>query len=229
MARYEVIEIEGMRLLRVHLENEMVRTERHALTYLRGDIELRAPLPGVGEAIRCTIGQQSLIRPSFRGSGELNLRPGFGGYHVFDLEGGDWVLARGAYWASDGSVGIGLYRDPIFTSLWAGDGLITFRLRVSGEGRVALNAYGPVREIQLEDEQVKVDGRLVIAWTASLRYRMRRAAASLAGHYLSGHRWMRTYEGTGRVLICGSPYWQRRILGAVVGDRTVMDEPLAYR
>ena len=224
MARYEIIELEGMRFLRITLDHETVRTERRAVTYMSGDIELRAPLPGIGEAIRCAVGNQSLIRPRFTGTGELNLKASLGGYHIFDLEGGSWVLERGAYWASDGSVEIGIHRDPMWTSLWAGDGFINFRLHVSGDGQVALNAYGPVRELTLEDQQVKVDGRLVIAWTGSLSYRMRRAAASLASHYLSGHRWMRTYSGTGKVLICGSPYWQRRILGAVTGRRDDMSE-----
>jgi uncharacterized protein (AIM24 family) len=86
-----------------------------------------------------------------------------------------------------------------------------------------------VREIAVDNEQVKVDGRLVIAWSDTLAYRMRRAAASLVGHYLSGHRWMRTYEGTGKVLICGSPYWYRRILGAVAGEVDAAEDPLGYR
>lgn len=229
MAEYEVVELEGMRFLRIHLAEQTVRTERRALAYLKGAVELRAPFPGLGEAIRCGIGRQSLIRPSFSGSGELNLRPSMGGYHIFDLEGDGWVLERGAYWASDGSVRIGIHRDPMLTSLWAGDGLINFRLEVSGRGRVALNAFGPVRAVAVEGQQVKVDGRLVIAWSNGLRYRMRRAASSLVGHYLSGHRWMRTYEGDGTVLICGSPYWHRRLLGAVAGEDDAAEEPLRYR
>jgi uncharacterized protein (AIM24 family) len=229
MAGYEVIELEGTRFLRISMADETVRTERRALSYLRGDVELRAPFPGVGEAIRCMIGHQSVIRPQFSGTGELNLRSSMGGYHIFDLEGAGWVLERGAYWASDGSVRIGIFRDPMWTSFWAGDGLINFRLHVRGEGKVALNAFGPVREIAVENHQVKVDGRLVIAWSESLRYRMRRAAASLVGHYLSGHRWMRTYEGTGKVLICGSPYWYRRILGAVAGELDETADPYLYR
>ncbi len=229
MAAYEVVELEGMRFLRLHLADETVRTERKALAYLKGAIELRAPFPGLGEAIRCAVGQQSLIRPRFSGTGELNLRPSMGGYHIFDLEGGSWILERGAYWASDGSIRIGIHRDPMLTSLWAGDGLINFRLKVSGEGQVALNAFGPVREIAVAGEQVKVDGRLVIAWTDGLAYRMRRAATSIVGHYLSGHRWMRTYDGSGKVLICGSPYWHRRLLGAVAGELDASDEPLRYR
>lgn len=229
MAKYEIIELEGTRFLRITMHDEAVRTERRALSYLRGDIELRAPFPGVGEAVRCMIGHQSLIRPQFSGSGELNLRASVGGYHIFDLEGAGWVLERGAFWASDGAVRIGIFRDPMLTSLWAGDGLINFRLHVRGEGQVALNAFGPVREISVENYQVKVDGRLVIAWSDSLSYRMRRAAASLAGHYFSGHRWMRTYEGTGKVLICGSPYWYRRILGAVAGEIDETEDPFRYR
>src|SRR6056297_577849 len=86
MARYEIIELEGMRFLRVTLDHETVRTERRAVTYMSGDLELRAPLPGMGEAIRCAVGNQSLIRPRFTGTGELNLKASLGGYHIFDLE-----------------------------------------------------------------------------------------------------------------------------------------------
>jgi hypothetical protein len=40
---------------------------------------------------------------------------------------------------------------------------------------------------------------------------------------------MRTYEGTGKVLICGSPYWYRRILGAVAGEWDETADPYLYR
>jgi uncharacterized protein (AIM24 family) len=218
MARYDVIELEGMRFVRITLEGDMVRTERRALAHMRGTIQMRAPLPGLGEAIRCAIGDQSLIRPSYEGTGEINLHPSMGGYHIFELAGDSWVLERGAYWASDGSVTIGIHRDPMLTALWAGDGLIHFQLKVAGHGRVVLNAYGPVREIVLDGQQITVDGRLVIARTSSLRYRVRRATTNIIGHFLAGQGWMRTYAGSGKVLLCASPYWQRRLLGAVAGE-----------
>jgi len=41
--------------------------------------------------------------------------------------------------------------------------------------------------------------------------RIRRPTRSLLGYYLSGERYSRVYEGTGRLLIANTPYWRLRI------------------
>ena len=72
-------------------------------------------------------------------------------------------------------------------------------------------APGPVDEVELNDERLVVDGNYVIARTAGISFKIRRPTRSLLGYYLSGERYARVYEGTGRLLIATTPYWRLRI------------------
>lgn len=215
MARFDIVELEGMRFVQATLEKDVIRAEAGALSYMRGNIRMDAPVPSFGEIVKCTISNESAVRPSFQGSGDVILQSSLGGYHKLDLGSDEWILENGAYWASDGTVRIGLYREPMVTSFWAGEGFIDYQTTVSGKGVTVLNADGPVEEISLRDETISVEGKLVIARTAGLTYKVRRPVQNLIGYWLSGEQMMRTYSGTGRVLISTTPYWNQRLLDAV--------------
>jgi uncharacterized protein (AIM24 family) len=215
MARFDIIELEGMRFVQAHLEDESMRAEAGALSYMRGDIRVDAAVPGLGQMIKCALSNESPIRPRYEGTGDVFLQSSFGGYHSLDVKGEAWILENGAYWASAGTVELGLYREPALTSYWAGEGFIDYQTRVSGKGVAVLNADGPVEEMHLRDESLSVEGKLVIARTEGLRYRVRRPTRSLIGYWLSGEEMMRTYSGTGRVLVSTTPYWNQRLLSAM--------------
>ena len=120
-----------------------------------------------------------------------------------------WILENGAYWTSDNSVQIGLHRERMLTSLWAGEGFIDYQTKVSGKGRVVLNAEGPVEEIDLGHETISVEGKLVIARTADVSYRVVRPTKSLFSFWLSGEEYLRQYRGPGKVLLVSTPYLRR--------------------
>ena len=42
----------------------------------------------------------------------------------------------------------------------------------------------------------------------AIKFTIRRAAKSLISHWLSGEQAARAYEGTGKVLLCTTPYWR---------------------
>lgn len=215
MASFEVIEDQGTRYLRIGLDGHTVRAESGALSYMRGAIEMDTPLPTPIRAICNILSDEPVLRPRYTGSGEVYLTPTLGGYHTVELDGEAWILEDGAYWASDGSVELGLHREPILTSFWAGEGFIDFQTRVSGEGRVVLNTTGPIEEIVLKGERLAVEGKQVIARTEGLSYSIRRPSRSLIGHWLSGEDLVRVYSGFGRVLLVTAPFWNQRILSAV--------------
>lgn len=80
------------------------------------------------------------------------LRPSVAGFHVFDIERDDtWILEPGEYRGSEASVRLGLHREPFFSGFWAGDGFFSWKTTVSGEGKVAINAPGPVEEVDAVD------------------------------------------------------------------------------
>jgi uncharacterized protein (AIM24 family) len=55
-----------------------------------------------------------------------------------------------------------------------------------------------------------VEGKLVLARTAGLQYRLRRAT-TLFQSMFAGEARLRVYEGTGKALVCWIPYWNRYV------------------
>jgi uncharacterized protein (AIM24 family) len=212
MARFDIEQEEGMRWLKVSLRDETVRTRKGALNHMTGGIVMDAPLPGFHDILVSCVSDESPWRPRFTGTGELFLESTLGGYHVMELDGRErWVFGNGTYWASEGDVRLSIYRERFWTSFWAGEGFFWYHTVAEGEGKVALYTEGPVEERTLRGEKLVVAGNYVIGRTEGIRFTIRRAAKSLISHWLSGERSARVYEGTGKLLLCTTPYWQLRL------------------
>lgn len=213
MAEFKINELEGTRYVEVHLNHEMVRAESGALSYLTGDISVHSQLiPSLGALIRSMFADESIYRPTYSGTGVITLESSLGGFHMLELNGESWILERGAYWASEGSVDVSFHREPVGTSIWAGEGLIYLQTRVRGEGKVVLATRGPVEEFVLgPGKSVAAEGKYVIARTADVSFKVRRTTRNFFGKYTSGEGMVRVYEGTGRILLNPSPYWRYRI------------------
>ena len=216
MARFEVKELEGTHYVQIQLENESVRVEAGALSYMMGDIRVHSrAFPPLGTVVKSWLANEAVYRPVYSGSGMITLESSLGGYCVIDLDGETWLLDRGTYWASEGSVDIGFHREPIWRSILAGEGPIYLLTRVRGYGKVALTTKGPVFEHQLQPgERVICDGSLVIARTGDVRFRVGRPTDNTLGFLTVGEGWVRIYEGTGKVLMNPAPFWRYRILNS---------------
>ncbi len=217
MAKFEVIEDQGVSFVKATLEDETIRAERGALCYLNGDVRIDARLPSIGGTIRRLLAEQSLIWPSYTGTGEVYLEASVGGFEIFEMDESSWILERGAYWASEGDVSLSMFRETIMTSLFTGEGIISLSTRVSGSGKIVLKTRGPVQMINLSNERLVADGKYVLARTEGISYRVRRAARSPIASMLSGERRLRVFEGTGRVLLSSYPYWRYLLLAGEGG------------
>lgn len=215
MTTFDIVELEGTRYVEARLERDSIRAEAGALSYMRGNIRMRATVPGLGQIMKCALSNESAVRPRYEGTGVVALQSSMGGYHILDVGDEDWILENGAYWASDAGVTLGLHREPALTSMWAGEGFIDYQTKLGGQGVAVLNADGPVHELQLNDESISVEGKLVIARTSGLRYRVRRPISNTIGYWLSGESVVRVYSGTGRVLMSTTPYWNQRLLATL--------------
>jgi uncharacterized protein (AIM24 family) len=133
MAEFEVCELEGMRWVQIRLRDETVRAEAGALSHMQGDIKVRVRLPSPLSALKSIISDEAMVRPSYTGTGVINLESSMGGYHPFEVNGDAWILENGAYWASEGGVELGLYRERVWTSFWSGEGFIDYQTKVSGQ------------------------------------------------------------------------------------------------
>jgi uncharacterized protein (AIM24 family) len=214
MADFEICELEGMRWVQIRIRDETVRAEAGALSHMQGDIRVNVRLPSPLSALKSIISDEALVRPSYTGTGVINLESSMGGYHPFEVAGESWILENGAYWASEGGVTLGLHRERVWTSFWGGEGFIDYQTKVSGYGRVVLNAPGPVEEVTLKDERLMVEGKVVLARTEGVDY-LRRRVSALVPSLLSGEPVMRVYRGTGKALVCWTPYWNQYVIDMI--------------
>lgn len=143
MATFEVEQTEGMRWVRVDLDDDDVRTEKGALNHMQGSIQMDVPLPSLEAWWVSLFSDESLLRPRYSGTGSVWLDSTLGGYHVFTLRRKDrWILDTKCFWASDGEVSLSVHREPMWTSYWADQGLLWYKTAVEGEGQVVLSVDG---------------------------------------------------------------------------------------
>jgi uncharacterized protein (AIM24 family) len=83
-----------------------------------------------------------------------------------------------------------------------GEGL--FNTSLTGDGIVALESPVPrseLIEINIDDDVVKIDGNMAIAWTKDLIFTVERTTPTLIGSVASGEGLVNVYKGTGKVLV----------------------------
>ena len=207
MAEFKIVAEENTHYVEAYLRDETIRAEAGALAYMRGEIKMRAPIPGPRALVRASLSEEAAVRPTYSGTGTVVLQASVGGFYAFEIGDTHWILERGAYWASDASVELSVHREKILTSFWLGEGLIDYQTKVAGHGKVVLNADGPVEEIELGDEEFSVEGRIVIARSSHVRFSVRRPSRSRLSSWLSGETLLRVYKGPGRILVSATPYW----------------------
>jgi uncharacterized protein (AIM24 family) len=214
MAKFEVHELEGSRYVDITLENETVRAEAGALCCMTGNITLDSRLiPSISGLIKSLLADEAVYRPTYTGTGVVSLESSYGGFHVIELSGQSWILEKGTYWASDGTVDVSFHRERILTSLWAGEGLVYLQTKVRGHGKVVLTSPGPIEEITLEKGKSFVaEGKYVVGRTSDVSFKVRRATKSFLGKYTAGEGLVRVYGGPGTILLNPTPYWRYRLL-----------------
>jgi uncharacterized protein (AIM24 family) len=211
MANFQIRNVEGMRQVCINIKDETVRAARGALSNMSGNISFTPRLPKLGDVIRGMFTRESRIRPFYSGSGTIFLQPSLRGYHIFSVNAGErWILEPGVYWASEGDVSLGMTKEPLWASLWAGDGFFPWKTTMSGRGSAVINAPGPVEEVDVQGGSFKVQGRLVLGRSSELRFRSQKAAR-FPRSLISGQHRLRVYEGTGKVLVCWTPYWNEHL------------------
>ncbi|NDC63417.1 MAG: AIM24 family protein [Planctomycetia bacterium] len=212
MARFEIEHSEGMRWVKVGLDHDDVRTERGALNHMKGAITMDVPLPSLKAWWVSLFSDESLMRPRYSGTGAVYLDSSLGGFHLLEVRTGErWILDTRCFWASGGEVKLSIHREPVLTSLLAGQGIVWYKTALKGAGQVVLSVEGPIEEVELKNDRLVADGPFVVARTNGISLRIRRPARSLVSYWMSGQKRARVYEGTGRLLLCTTPYWRFRM------------------
>lgn len=143
---------------------------------------------------------------SSQGPGDALIAPSDpGGITLHRLvRGEEMVLTSGAYLAGDESVNVSSSMQSPFSMFGNYSGTGIFLLRASGQGTLAISAYGSMHKYTLAPgEKRSVDNGHLVAWSASMRSEMKLASrrAGIVGSMTSGEGLHCSFEGPGVIYI----------------------------
>lgn len=197
--QFEIVEKETLKFLKAEFENSAVRYESGGMYYMQGNLELEANLPSAGGFLKSMVTRESVVKPVIKGSGIVWFEPSFGNFTIMDLKGEEWILDKGAYFASEMSIEIGSFTNKSISGLFSGEGF--FQTKVAGFGKVVIHSNGPLETVELNNGKLVVDGSFAVARQASVQLTVSKANKGMFGSMISGEGIVNTFTGTGKVLI----------------------------
>ena len=187
-----------------------VTVQAGAMQWMLGNVQATTGIKGVGDLVgkwaRGKVTGEKAIKPEYVGTGQIVLEPTWRHILLLDVAqhmGGAMVVNDGFFYACDSTV----RQRAVFTarpSAMAAGGEGLFNLGLEGTGVVALESPVPMSEIvtvDLEGDELKIDGNFAIAWTQGLQFTVERSGKTLIGSAASGEGLVNVYRGTGRVLL----------------------------
>lgn len=132
--------------------------------------------------------------------GVLALAPNVPG-QVMALEIGDrqYRLNDGAFLALDGSAFYTMERQSFGRALFGGQGGL-FVMTTEGEGTLLVNAFGAIKKIELQDQEMTIDNAHVVAWSKELTYDIHLENGFLQS-VGTGEGVVNTFRGTGEIYV----------------------------
>ena len=196
------------RQLLLDLDNSSYTVQAGAMQWSSGDVNMTSNVKGAGDLlgklVSSAVTKESAIKPVYQGTGVMMLEPTYRYIILMDVaEWGSVVLDDGLFLACDSHLKQNLVpRSNISSAVLGGEGM--FNLSLSGKGIVALESYVPYEElieVQLENDVMKIDGNMAIAWSGSLDFTVEKSGKSLFGSAVSGEGLVNVYRGTGKILM----------------------------
>ncbi len=179
-----------------------------AMQWMAGNVRMNSGIKGVGDflgkAISAKVTKESTAKPEYTGNGLLMLEPTY--KHILLVNVGDWgsiVLEDGLFLACDGNIRQKVVaRSNLSSAALGGEGL--FNLSLTGSGIAVLESPVPKEELiefEIDNDEVKIDGNMAIAWSNSLQFTVERSSKSLIGSAVSGEGFVNVFRGSGRILM----------------------------
>ena len=192
-----------------NLEKSNVTVQAGAMQWMVGEVNATTGIKGVGDlfskAVRGKVTGESAIKPEYTGKGTMVLEPTYRHILLLDLK--EWnnsiVLDDGLFLACESALKQkAVMRSNISSAVAGNEGL--FNLGIEGDGILCLESPCPEEElieVELQNDTVKIDGNMAIAWSGSLDFTVERSGKTLVGSAASGEGLVNVYRGTGKVLI----------------------------
>lgn len=179
-----------------------------AMQWTGGNIQMNSGIKGVGDflgkALTSKVTKETTSKPEYNGYGLLMLEPTYRHILLVDVE--EWggiVLEDGLFLACDGKIQQNVVsRSNLSSAALGGEGL--FNLCLSGSGIAVLESPIPAEELivfDLENDEIKIDGNMAIAWSKSLQFTVETSSKSLLGSAVSGEGLVNVFRGTGKIMM----------------------------
>lgn len=178
-----------------------------AMQWISGNVQMSTGVKGVGnflgKMVSGAVTGESAVKPIYEGYGQVMLEPTYRHILLTDIAswGGSVVLDDGLFLACDNTVQQKVVaRSNVSSALFGREGL--FNLSLNGQGVAALESIVPMEElieINLENDVMKIDGNMAIAWSGSLEFTVEKSGKSLLGSAVSGEGLVNVYRGTGKI------------------------------
>lgn len=191
------------------LKKAHITLQAGAMQWMVGNVKATTGVKGVGDlfskAVRGKVTGESAIKPEYVGDGTLVLEPTYRHLLLVEVEdwGGSIVLSDGMFLACDSQLKQkAVMRSSVSSAVAGNEGL--FNLSINGKGALCLESPVPKEElieITLQDDVLKIDGNMAVAWSGSLDFTVERSGKSLIGSAASGEGLVNVYRGSGKVLM----------------------------
>lgn len=193
----------------VNLQGNGVKLQAGAMQWIGGDVSVDSGIKSVGgflkNAVKGLATGESAAKPLYKGTGFVMLEPTYKFLFIEDVSKwpGGIVLDDGLFLACDDELKEKIVkRSNMSSALLGGEGL--FNLSLEGNGMVVLESPVPKQElveIELNNDTLKIDGNMAIAWSNSLEFTVESVNKSLINSGVSGEGFVNVYKGTGKVLM----------------------------
>jgi uncharacterized protein (AIM24 family) len=181
-----------------------------AMQWMGGNVQATSGIKGVGDLfgkmVKGAVTKESAVKPEYVGNGLLVLEPTYKFLILQNVEnwGTGMTIEDGMFLACEGTVKQNVVaRKNISSAALGGEGF--FNLSLAGIGIAVLESNVPeseLIEINLENDELKIDGNLAVCWSSSLQFTVERSTKTLLGSAVSGEGLVNVYRGTGKVLMC---------------------------
>lgn len=194
--------------LLLDFNNSSYIVQAGAMQWTSGDVTTSTNVKGIGDflgkMVSSAVTNESAVKPIYQGNGTMMLEPTYRYIILLDVsQWGTIVLDDGLFLACDSSLTQRtVARKNVSSALLGGEGL--FNLSLSGNGIAALESYVPYEElieVVLDNDVMKIDGNMAIAWSGSLDFTVEKSGKSLVGSAVSGEGLVNVYRGSGKILL----------------------------
>lgn len=207
-----------LRQLRIVLSGGGVFTEANALSFMRGPIEVSTSTGGLfslsKKFVTSKISGEPVIKPHYKGVGELLLEPSFGHYAMLELENEEIIIDDSLFFAAEDSIEIGITSmKTVSSALFGTEGL--FQTKLKGSGIVVLEIPVPETEVfkySLVDDVLKIDGNFSVLRTGGITFTVEKTTKTLIGSGFSGEGLLNVFRGTGEVWLMPTKVVYDRII-----------------